>query len=98
MAFLSKIFERKSSIRKKCSRNDFLSLSLDDKKQLITDFLEYLKSRYSGKEFGYDSFSGLDYDQMVLSTIFSELKNAGHITGAGYMVFRLKYNHCTERS
>lgn len=90
MAFLSKLFGRKSNIRNKCSRDDFLYLSLEEKEQLITNFLEYLKSRYSGKEFGYDSFPGLDYDQMVLSTIFSELKDAGHITGAGYMVFRLK--------
>ncbi len=90
MTFLSKIFGRKSNIRKKCSRDDFLYLPLDKKEQLITNFLEYLKSRYSGKEFGYDSFPDLDYDPMVLSTIFTELKDADHITGAGYMVFRLK--------
>ncbi len=90
MAFLSKIFGRKDNIRKKCSSNDIIALSLNEREQFITNFLEYLKSRYSGKKFGYDSFPTLDYDPSVLSIIFVELMDAGHIASAGYMVFRLK--------
>jgi hypothetical protein len=90
MAFFKKLFGEGSSVRKKCSRNDYMNLSENEKKELTDGFLKHLKSKYSGKEFGYDSFPELDYDEMVLSTIFSDLKRTGHITGAGYMVFKIK--------
>lgn len=90
MTFFKKLFGEGSNMKKKCSRNDYMSLSEDEKIELTDGFLKLLKSKHSGKEFGYDSFPNLDYDQMVLSTIFSDLKRTGHIAGAGYMVFRLK--------
>ncbi|MCK4319177.1 hypothetical protein KAW38_01235 [Candidatus Micrarchaeota archaeon] len=76
-------------VRKRCSREDYMNLSNEEKKQLVSDFLSFIKNKFPDSEFDYDLFHGLEYDQMVLSTIFTALKEAGHIRSAGYMKFRL---------
>lgn len=48
-----------------------------------------IEAQLPDREFGYDSFPELQYERLLLSTIFSELKDAGKIRGAGFMVFRL---------
>jgi hypothetical protein len=77
------------TLRTRCSRDDYTSLSDDEVSRLLLDFLALIKTRYPDSEFGYDSFPDLDYDEVVLSTIFQELKEAGNIKSSGYMRFQL---------
>lgn len=48
---------RKTEMRKTCTRYDYMSLSDEERKQLVEDFLDYLMKNFKGKEFTYDSFS-----------------------------------------
>ena len=76
-------------MRETCSRSDYMILSPDAQRQLATDFLSLIEGEYADSEFGYDSFPKLDYDQMVFSSLFHELKESGKIESTGYLVFRL---------
>lgn len=74
-----------------CSRNEYIGLSPEEKGEMITDFLALIKKKYPDSKFGYDSFPELEYDEagMILSTMFSELKDSGEIISTGYETFRL---------
>jgi len=77
-------------MRRTCSRTDFMALSINERGELAGDLLSLIQDRYPVSEFGYDSFPELQYDQMVLSAIFHELKESGKIKSTGYLVFRLE--------
>ena len=76
-------------MRTRCSSSDYMSLSTDERQSLVNDFLSLIYSRHSDVEFGYHSFIGIHYDEMVLSTIFHTLRESGKIESTGYMLFRL---------
>jgi hypothetical protein len=76
-------------MKKRCSCSDYMNLSYEERRQLVNEFLSLIESKYPDSEFGYDSFPELYYDEMVLSSIFHELKEQGHIKSTGYMTFRL---------
>ncbi len=85
--------EKRRPILRCCTREDYLSLSIEDGGQLLFDFLELIEKKYPREEFGYYSFPGLIYDEMVFSSLFSELKAACFIKSTGLERFRLtKYD------
>ena len=82
----------------RCSRTDYLQLDIDEQKELALEFHSMLESRFRQSEFGYTSFPELDYDQMVLSSIFYELNVTRRIESIGSMTFRLAIQAATPSS
>lgn len=78
-----------TNIYTKCSREDYINLPPSDQKKLIAHFLHLVQEKYPNSRFGYTSFPELEYDKMVLSTIFYELKESGMIKTVGYEEFRI---------
>jgi len=79
-------------MRIRCSRNEYIGLSWDEKEAMVSDLLALIKRKYPDSKFGYDSFPELEYDAagMILSTIFAELKDSEQIISTGYEEFRLR--------
>ena len=76
-------------MRTTCSLSDWMNLSPLDQKTLAREFLILIRKKYPNSEFGYDSFPELNYDRMVMSTIFTMLKDWNFLKVTGYMTFRL---------
>lgn len=76
-------------MRTSCSVPDWMSLSPIDQITLAREFLSLIRKKYPNSEFGYDSFPDLDYERMVMSSIFTMLKDWNYLKVTGYMTFRL---------
>ena len=79
-------------MRTRCSRSEFESLSMVEQQAMVSDLFALIEKKYPDSHFGYNSFPELEYDEpgMILSTIFSALKNSGRIICTGFEEFRLK--------
>lgn len=77
------------ALRSTCSREDYLHMSQEERSQIASHFRSMLESRLSDTDFGYQSFPELRYDEMVFSTLFSDLLQSGHLVSAGRERFRL---------
>ena len=71
-----------------CSRAEYLVMNATEKEKLGQAILSFLRN--SGQtRFTYDTFSPFEIDMMVLSGIFSDLRDRGLIRGVGYMTFEI---------
>lgn len=76
-------------LRSICLREDYLGMSQEERSQFASHFHSMLESRFPDTDFGYESFPELRYDEMVFSTLFSDLLQSGQILSAGRERFRL---------
>ncbi|HEX9093086.1 MAG TPA: hypothetical protein VF902_03805, partial [Coriobacteriia bacterium] len=76
-------------LRATCSRSDYMRMSQEERRRFSSSFHSMIKSRFPDSDFGYESFPEFRYDKMVLSSLFSDLKQAGHVVSAGFERFCL---------
>jgi hypothetical protein len=78
-----------TSLRPICSREDYLRMRQEERSQFASHFDAMLESEFPDADFGYQSFPELRYDEMVLSTLISDLLRSGQLVSVGHERFRL---------
>jgi len=77
------------SLRRNITIDGLKDMNEFEKSNFISAFLSVIEARFPIETFGYQSFDDLGYDEEVLSSLFTHLKENEKIINSGYMEFKL---------